>query len=116
MSNLATLKPPKKGEVRNPKGRGHTKNRSTILKKWLLTTTNVKDLETKEDIKVSCEDAISISLIRKAIAGDVLAIKEVNDTLYGKITDKTDLSNSDGSLIQKALPSVSISIRNYETD
>jgi len=36
------------------------------------------------------EDKVQLALITKALSGDVAAIKEINDTLYGKIQDKID--------------------------
>lgn len=88
MSNLKTLKPPNKGEIRNPKGKPvGTKNRSTILKKWIEVNAKVKNPITKQEEGGTVEDLITIALITKALKGDVQAIKEINDTLYGKIQD-----------------------------
>jgi hypothetical protein len=85
--------PPKPGEVRNPNGRGKgTKNRSTILKKWLKTKITIKHPETKEDMKVTLADAIALGILKEAVKGNVAAFKEINDTLYGKIKDEIEHS------------------------
>ncbi len=95
--NDQNLIPPKKGEIRNPKGRGRgVKNRSTILKKWLKTKVTIKHPETKADIKVTLDDAIALGILKEAVKGNVAAFKEINDTLYGKIPDKNELTGKDG--------------------
>lgn len=97
--NNENLIPPKPGEVRNPKGKPKgTKNRSTILKKWMKVKVLIKDKSNPllKDIKGTVEDQINLALINKAMKGDVSAIKEINDTLYGKISDKTELTGKDG--------------------
>ena len=89
------LIPCKKGETANPYGypKGK-KNRSTILKKWIEVITKVKDPATEKELPGTIEDKINLSLITKALAGDVQAIKEINDTLYGKIPDKSETKHS----------------------
>lgn len=67
-----------------PKG---TKNRSTTLKNWTEVQSKFKDIDGKE-VTGTYEDRIVLSLIQRALNGDVSAIKEILDTLYGKITDK----------------------------
>jgi len=95
--NDQNLIPPKYGEIRNPKGRGRgVKNRSTILKKWLKTKITIKHPETKADIKVTLADAIALGILKEAVKGNVAAFKEINDTLYGKIPDKNELTGKDG--------------------
>lgn len=86
--NIQNLKPYKKGQSGNPAGypKGQ-KNRATILKKWIEVAVKFKDPITEEEISGTVEDKISLSLINKALSGDVQAIKEINDTLYGKIPD-----------------------------
>ena len=72
-----------------PKG---LKNRSTMLRKWIDVYTKIKHPILEVEINVTLEEAISLSLMSKALEGDIQAIKEFNDTLYGKITDKTDIT------------------------
>lgn len=79
----------KKGESGNPDGRPiGAKNRSTILKKWIEINAKLKNPGTGKDEIGTVEDNVNLALITKALAGDVQAIKEINDTLYGKITEK----------------------------
>lgn len=94
---------------RQPANRGRKKgvpNRATILKKWLKLKTNFpnqngqgqkifEQLET--DLQITAEDKVVLSLIAKAWQGDVAAIREVMDTMYGKLTEKHELGNPDGS-------------------
>ena len=97
MSNLKTLKPPVKGEIRNPKGRTKgTLNRSTLLKKWIEVHTKLKHPITKKEESGTVADLITLALINKAIAGDIQAIKEINDTLYGKIPLVNELTGPEG--------------------
>jgi hypothetical protein len=97
--NNQNLIPPKPGEIRNPKGKPKgTKNRSTILKKWLKVRVIIKDKSNPslKDVKGTVEDQINLALINKAMKGDVQAIKEINDTIYGKISEKTELTGPGG--------------------
>lgn len=78
-------------ESPNPSGRPKgSKNRSTVLNelKELIIEANDVSGATKS---LSAEEAMIASLLRKAIEGDVAAIKEVQDTLYGKLTDKSQV-------------------------
>ena len=94
--NIENLKSFKKGESGNPKGKQTgTKNRSTILKKWIGVTAKLKNPVTGKDEVGTVEDKVNLALITKALAGDVQAIKEINDTLYGKISEKTELTGKD---------------------
>ena len=93
--NDQNLKPPKKGEIRNPNGRGlGVKNRSTLLKKWIEVNAKFRNPITKETEQGTVEDMIVIALITKAIAGDIQAIKEVYDTRYGKLQDSAKIDAS----------------------
>ena len=78
-----------------PKG---AKNRSTILKKWIEVKVKIEDKDNPlgREMSGTVEDQIALALLYKAIAGDVQAIKEINDTLYGKIPDKNQLTGADG--------------------
>lgn len=87
------LIPAVKGEPgRNPAGRPvGSKNRSTILSRWISVNTKVKNPITKETEAGTVEDLVMLALINRAMSGDVQAIKEINDTLYGKIVDKGEV-------------------------
>jgi len=94
------LKSFKKGESGNPSGHPKgVKNRSTILKKWIEVAAECINPETKKKLPGTVEDKIALSLITKALSGDVQAIKEINDTLYGKIADKQEMKYPDGVTI-----------------
>jgi len=111
MANPQNIIPPKKGEIRNPKGRGKgTLNRSTLLKKWLSVQMDVTRPDTGKKEKMELFDAVTLALIQKALKGDVNAYKEIMDSLHGKMTDKIDHSNKDGTL-QKELPNINLIIR-----
>jgi hypothetical protein len=91
MANPENIIPPKKGEIRNPKGRGKgTLNRSTLLKKWLAVQMEIKRPDTGEKEKMQLFDAITLAVIQKALKGDINAYKEIMDSIHGKVTDKVD--------------------------
>jgi hypothetical protein len=85
------------GESGNPAGRPKgAKNRSTVLREIYEMVIEGKDLtDAKKEMTV--EQAVMHSLIKKAIAGDVPAIKEAQDTLYGKVPDKLANTDSEGN-------------------
>lgn len=68
----------------HPKG---TKNRATILRKWIDTKKKFED-PTGKLVEGTLEDEIYLALLAKGLEKDVAAIKEINDTLYGKIAEK----------------------------
>lgn len=103
MPNPENIRPPKPGEVRNPKGKPlGTKNRSTILKKWIEVATKLKNPITGKDEFGTVEDKVTLALIARALTGDVQAIKEINDTLYGKLTEKSEV-NTTGDIVIKLI-------------
>jgi hypothetical protein len=77
--------PPGKGR---PEG---SKNRSTILKKWLLAELDIVNPITKAKQRGTVEDEVMLALITQARKGEISAIKEVLDTMYGKLTDKVQI-------------------------
>ena len=80
------------GQSGNPNGRPPgSRNRATLLKKWLLTPIKIENPETKEEIDCTLEDKIALALIQKAIKGNVAAIREIQDTLYGKIKETIEM-------------------------
>ena len=89
--NPQNLKPFKKGENGGSKGRPvGIKDRRTILKKLIEVASKFNHPITEEEITGTVEERLNWSLIQKGLAGDVQAIKEINDTLYGKIPDKSE--------------------------
>lgn len=80
--------PPKKGEVRNPKGKQKgTRNRSTIVREWLMVEQTLKNPLTGTIETLSQADMITLALISKARKGDVAAFKELMDSGFGKNKD-----------------------------
>lgn len=72
-----------------------SKSRSTILKKWLLAELDIVNPITKDKQRGTVEDEVMLALVTKARRGDIPAIKEILDTMYGKLSDKTELSSAD---------------------
>jgi hypothetical protein len=58
------------------------KNRSTILKELLALQ--------KDEAFPNQEYQVNQALIDKALSGDVPAIKEIQDTMYGKMVEKLE--------------------------
>lgn len=86
------LKPPfKKGNKASP-GRPSGEDRATILKKLLKATMKdgngkaLKNPITGEKL-VTWAEGVDIALLRKAHAGNVEAIKEIKDTMHGKMKE-----------------------------
>lgn len=81
------------GQSGNPAGRKvGSKNRSTILAKYLGVTFKDKDGKMlpqpfgQDGEPLTVEEAIEVALLVEAINGNVTAIKEIKDTVHGKIS------------------------------
>ena len=97
---LDNLKPFKKGQSGNPKGRPvGAKSRSTIAKRWLETEEKLKNPITGTQESLSQEDIITLSLVKKARSGDVSAYKSLMDSAYGAPIQQTDIT-TDGEPIK----------------
>lgn len=99
MANDENLIPAKPGEVRNPNGRGKgVKNRSTILREFLELRAKGLDLKNFKDADLpngmTIEQAMAMKVLDLAMQGDIAAFKEIQDTIYGKLTDKVDTRHS----------------------
>ena len=71
MPNEENLIPAKKGDIRNPKGRGKgVLNRKTLMRKWLMLTEEGKNPITKETETMSQADLVLLAMLKKARAGD----------------------------------------------
>ena len=109
-NSLANLKPFAKGQSGNPFGMAQgTKHRGTILQKWVELETKFGNLNPKGEkifeelgtnIKITVEDEIALALIKEARLGSVAAIREINDTLYGKMEIKTEIYGKNGGAIE----------------
>ena len=108
--SLENLKTPEKGEVRNPNGRGNSKNTKTILERFLNLEMKQKNPFTQEIEQMTVLELMNLKQIANALEGDLQAFKEIIDRHEGKITQKTELS---GEL--QTTPS-SISVRIIETN
>ena len=85
MPNPENLRPAKKGEVRNPKGKPKgTRNRSTIAREWLEVGQFITNPITGEKEKLEQQDIMTLGIIKKAREGDVNAYKALMDSAYGQ--------------------------------
>lgn len=71
-------------------------NRSTILKRYLAVSfkDNPSDIPFELKGKITVEEAIALALIKKALSGDISAIKEIQDTVHGKLTDISEIKHT----------------------
>jgi hypothetical protein len=82
---LANLKPPKKGEVRNPNGRPKgTPNIKTVLRKWLETEQKGKNPFTNKEENMTQLDVIVLQQLVKARKGDTTAFNTLLDRYFGR--------------------------------
>tara|TARA_B110000902_G_scaffold158813_2_gene182053 strand:+ start:10331 stop:10687 length:357 start_codon:yes stop_codon:yes gene_type:complete len=97
MANSDNLKPFKKGESGNPSGRPKgSKNRSTIMEKWLEVRRKQKNPITGEMEWMTLEDSMTLSIIRKSIESDVPAYRACMDSRYGTAKDSLDITSEGG--------------------
>lgn len=79
----------KAGQSGNPSGRPKgSKNRSTLLRKWMETESTFKHPETKRTVVGTVEDRMALGLITRAMKGDPAAFREAFDSVYGKVVDR----------------------------
>ena len=82
------------GQSGNPSGRKEgSKNRSTILKKWIEYNCSITDPTTGNEIAGTIEDKIALALVGRAISGDVAAIREIYDSVYGKLDNNKEFDS-----------------------
>lgn len=92
----ANLRPAKKGEVRNPKGRPPgIPNTKTRYRRLLELTEKVRNPVTGEMEEFSIIEQLDMQVIAKARKGDLSAYKEILDRLEGKSAMGLDIT-SDG--------------------
>lgn len=98
------LKIYKKGESGNLQGKPQgAKHRATFLNKWLPVLVKFDNINpnTKEKIfpempaefQISLEDKVALGLITQAYKGNIAAIKELHDSLYGKQSETLEVGN-----------------------
>jgi len=84
--NEQNLKPFKKGHSGNPKGRPRGKQSITsLLKRIINKRMNIRCDYTNELKNMSFAEMIVLSLVNRAINGDIRAIREVLDRVDGKV-------------------------------
>ena len=104
MPNEQNLIPAKKGEIRNPKGRGKgARNRKTIVREWLMVEQEFKNPLTGTVEILSQADIMTLAIISKARKGDVVAFRELMDSGFGKNTEvqETTLSVTTPTIVFK---------------
>ena len=104
MPNEQNLIPAKKGEIRNPKGRGKgARNRKTIVSEWLMVEQEFKNPLTGTVETLSQADIMTLAIISKARKGDVVAFRELMDSGFGKNTEvqETTLSVTTSTIVFK---------------
>ena len=82
----------KKGEVKNPKGRGTSKNTKTILERFLNLEMKQKNPFTQEIEQMTVLELMNLKQIANALEGDLAAFKEIIDRHEGKITVKSEIT------------------------
>ena len=86
-------KPFKKGQSGNPKGRPEgVRNRATVINEMLEKMTKVSDpSDPTNRLELSLYEAMVLGQIKSAMEGNTRAFQEIQDTLYGKMTDKVQI-------------------------
>ena len=102
---VENLKPQKAGEPsHNPLGRPKgLRNRSTIVREWLETTYKKINPITGQNETLQIQDHLVISLIGKALKGDVQAFRELFDSGHGKVSELLDVTSKGESITQEKL-------------
>jgi len=92
----------KKGEVRNPKGRGVGREILTWISKLAAPELLIEQMRVKFKLhrgKVNVEAAILLRLAYEACQGDLKAIELWLDRKYGKVSQPMDLNANNGPLV-----------------
>lgn len=102
---VENLKPQKPGEPsHNPLGRPKgLRNRSTIVREWLEVNYKKVNPITGQTETLQIQDHIVISLIGKALKGDVQAFRELFDSGHGKVSELLDVTTKGESIAQEKL-------------
>lgn len=92
-------KPFPPGVSGNPNGRPKgLRNRSTIVREWLEATYKKVNPITGQQETLPIHDHLVISLIGKALKGDVQAFRELFDSGYGKVSELIDVTSKGESI------------------
>lgn len=102
MKRLSYLKPVKKGEIKNPAGRGVGKD----IWKWAAQLgtpekfiTPMRKMFRLPKSKITMESAILLRLVLEACKGDMKAIELWLDRRYGKVTQQMNIATENGPLV-----------------
>lgn len=76
------------GGTGRPKG---SRNRSTVIREFLEANTREKNPYTNEEMTVL--QKMTLSIIAKAMKGDVMAYNALMDNTFGKLKDKIEVEN-----------------------
>ena len=99
-------KPFPKGVSGNPNGRPKgLRNRSTIVREWLEANYKKVNPITGQTETLQIQDHLVISLIGKALKGDVQAFRELFDSGHGKVSELLDVTSKGESIAQEKLSS-----------
>ena len=114
MANAKNIIPPKKGEVRNPKGKPKgTLNRATLLARWLEAEQSGKNPITGKDERLSQADMIVLAQIKAARQGDLKAAEWLFDGWVGKMADKTEMQvkSTSNAKVKLKIPDDPVKVR-----
>lgn len=89
MANEKNLKPFKKGQSGNPKGRPPLRDIKEVL----------KDLLSQEKNNTQLIDGLMSVVVNKALKGDLKAVDMLLSYTYGKPTQKTEITGKEGEKI-----------------
>lgn len=92
----------KKGEVRNPKGRGVGREILTWISKLAAPESLIEQMRIKFRLprgKIDVEAAVLLCLAYEACKGDLKAIELWLDRKYGKVSQPMDLNANNGPLV-----------------
>jgi hypothetical protein len=105
-SRLRGLKPCKPGETHNPQGRPKKENCPADIARQILESKSIDLTITfpdgkKKNLSLTSDQSLLYAglsaVMRKGLAGDVQALKEILDRGYGKVLDKLQVE-SDGKV------------------
>ena len=87
--SLSNLQPAKKGEVKNPKGRGKgVPNTKTRMMRLLLLEQRMKNPVTGKEEMFTVAEQMDLAMISEARKGSVQAYNAILDRTEGKVSDK----------------------------
>lgn len=94
MPNPQNIRPPKKGEIRNPKGRGSVKGFKTVIREFMEAAMDKRSPISKQPENLTVQQHMVLSMIGKALKGDVPAFRELVDRLEGKAKESIDVKST----------------------